>query len=53
MGYREGFSVFDFGRTHYLHRGLIEFKSRWGTRMADLPQFSPSLASSLSDISLL
>lgn len=39
MGYREGFCVFDFGRTHYLHRSLIEFKSRWGTRMADLPQF--------------
>lgn len=39
MGCREGFRVFDFGRTHYGHRSLMEFKGRWGTRTAGLPQF--------------
>jgi hypothetical protein len=39
MGCREGFRVFDFGRTHCGHRSLVEFKGRWGTRAAGLPQF--------------
>jgi lipid II:glycine glycyltransferase (peptidoglycan interpeptide bridge formation enzyme) len=39
LGCREGFRIFDFGRTHCQHRSLLEFKSRWGTRQADLPQF--------------
>jgi CelD/BcsL family acetyltransferase involved in cellulose biosynthesis len=39
MACREGFKIIDFGRTNPQHRNLMEFKSRWGTRMMDLPQF--------------
>jgi hypothetical protein len=39
MACREGFRVFDFGRTPYGHQSLMEFKARWGTRTAGLPQF--------------
>lgn len=39
---QEGYSVFDFGRTATKHRGLMEFKGRWGTKTKDLIQvFSP------------
>jgi lipid II:glycine glycyltransferase (peptidoglycan interpeptide bridge formation enzyme) len=33
---KEGFSIFDFGRTPAQHKGLIDFKRRWGTREVDL-----------------
>ena len=39
MACREGFKTFDFGRTRSDHAGLMEYKSRWGTRTMDLPQF--------------
>jgi hypothetical protein len=39
MACREGFSIFDFGRTHDRSRNLMEFKARWGTRVVDLSQF--------------
>ena len=36
LGVQENFKVFDFGRTSPEHRSLQEFKSRWGTNIADL-----------------
>lgn len=33
----DGFRVFDFGRTSPLSESLMDFKSRWGTQVADLP----------------
>jgi hypothetical protein len=36
--YADGFRVFDFGRTSPLSESLMDFKSRWGTEVADLPQ---------------
>lgn len=39
MACREGYKIFDFGRTHSEHHSLMEFKARWGTRTMDLPQF--------------
>jgi CelD/BcsL family acetyltransferase involved in cellulose biosynthesis len=39
MACREGFAVFDFGRTHDRNRNLMEFKARWGTRVEDLSQY--------------
>ncbi|MEM3422048.1 MAG: GNAT family N-acetyltransferase, partial [Candidatus Hadarchaeum sp.] len=35
----EGFKVFDMGRTSVDNQGLMTFKSRWGTKVVDLPQF--------------
>lgn len=35
----EGYHIFDFGRTSPHNIGLMEFKSRWGTTVTDLPQF--------------
>jgi len=35
----EGYRIFDFGRTAPNNLGLMDFKRRWGTVMADLPQF--------------
>jgi hypothetical protein len=37
--HREGYEIFDFGRTDPLNSGLMRFKERWGTRVADLPIF--------------
>jgi CelD/BcsL family acetyltransferase involved in cellulose biosynthesis len=34
------FQVYDFGRTSPDNAGLMAFKGRWGTRVADLPVFS-------------
>jgi lipid II:glycine glycyltransferase (peptidoglycan interpeptide bridge formation enzyme) len=34
------FKVYDFGRTSPDNAGLMAFKGRWGTRVADLPVFS-------------
>lgn len=36
--YADGFKIFDFGRTSPLSESLMDFKSRWGTEVADLPQ---------------
>lgn len=36
---RDGFKVFDFGRTSPNNESLMTFKNRWGTSVIDLPQF--------------
>ena len=35
----EGYKIFDFGRTDPLNKSLMDFKSRWGTYVTDLPVF--------------
>src|SRR3989339_892294 len=35
--YREGFAIFDFGRTAPDNHTLMDFKNRWGTQVIDLP----------------
>lgn len=35
----DGYAIFDFGRTSVLNKGLMTFKQRWGTEVADLPHF--------------
>jgi hypothetical protein len=40
MGCREGYSVFDFGRTAPTNNGLMKFKDRWGTDVVGLPRFT-------------
>jgi hypothetical protein len=43
--YAEGSKLFSFGRTAVSNRGLLEFKSRWGASMEDLPiYFHPATA---------
>jgi hypothetical protein len=37
--YKEGYKVFDFGRTSCDNLGLLKFKKHWGTIETDLPQF--------------
>ena len=39
MGYFRGYKIFDFGRTAPTNLNLMDFKSRWGTEIRDLPQF--------------
>jgi hypothetical protein len=39
MASREGFDVFDFGRTDRHYQSLMEFKDRWATKAVSLPQF--------------
>ncbi len=39
MACREGYEIFDFGRTSPLSRELMDFKSRWGTTVMELPQY--------------
>jgi hypothetical protein len=36
---REGYEVFDFGRTAANNQSLMDFKSHWGTQVTGLPQF--------------
>jgi CelD/BcsL family acetyltransferase involved in cellulose biosynthesis len=36
---REGYEIFDFGRTETENTGLLAFKRHWGTVEVDLPQF--------------
>ena len=36
--YADGFEVFDFGRTSPQSASLMDFKSRWGTQVNELPQ---------------
>lgn len=40
----DGFKVFDFGRTSPASESLMEFKSRWGTQVSELPQVYYPLA---------
>lgn len=35
----QGYRIFDFGRTGITNEGLMFFKSLWGTKVVDLPQF--------------
>jgi hypothetical protein len=35
----EGYEIFDFGQTSVSNLSLLDFKSRWGTQVVDLPQF--------------
>jgi len=39
MACREGYSVYDFGRTALNNSSLLEFKRKWGTDELDLPQY--------------
>lgn len=39
MAHKEGYRIFNFGRTSLLNTGLITFKERWGTARLWLPQF--------------
>ena len=39
QAYRQGYNVFDFGRTWSQNIGLMDFKGHWGTRVVDLPEF--------------
>ena len=39
MAHREGFKIFDLGRTEASNDTLMLFKSRWGTMVTDLPQY--------------
>jgi len=35
----EGYHYFDFGKSPHDHKGLLDFKRRWGAKMYDLPYF--------------
>jgi lipid II:glycine glycyltransferase (peptidoglycan interpeptide bridge formation enzyme) len=35
----EGYHYFDFGKSPPDHKGLLDFKKRWGAKMYDLPYF--------------
>jgi hypothetical protein len=37
--YSEGYRLFDFGRTSPHNASLMDFKSRWSTKVNDLPHF--------------
>jgi len=39
MACAEGYHYFDFGKTPPENKGLLDFKSRWGANMYDLPYF--------------
>lgn len=39
LAYEEGFKIFDFGRTAPDNASLMDFKRRWATTAATLPQF--------------
>jgi len=39
QAHKEGFRIYDFGRTSTQNVGLMEFKSRWGAEICDLPIF--------------
>lgn len=49
FAYSEGYKIFDFGRTAANNKGLIDFKSRWGTEVVDLPKFFYPASYSLKD----
>ncbi len=37
--HEDGYRTFDFGRTSEINCSLIDFKSRWGTKVEDMPEF--------------
>jgi serine/alanine adding enzyme len=39
LAYGNGYKIFDFGRTSPKNPNLMDFKGRWGTKLADLPHF--------------
>ncbi len=39
MACSEGYHYFDFGKTTPENKGLLDFKSRWGAKMYDVPYF--------------
>ncbi|OHB59806.1 MAG: hypothetical protein A2173_00930 [Planctomycetes bacterium RBG_13_44_8b] len=39
MSCAEGFHYFDFGKSPPNHKGLLDFKRRWGAQMYDVPYF--------------
>ena len=39
LAYKEGFSIFDFGRTSINNQSLLDFKTHWGTSSFDLTNF--------------
>jgi hypothetical protein len=39
MACRDGFKIYDFGRTAFNNSSLMEFKRKWGTDELDLPQY--------------
>jgi lipid II:glycine glycyltransferase (peptidoglycan interpeptide bridge formation enzyme) len=39
LAHEKGYGIFDFGRTSSLNMGLMSFKSKWGTKVVDLPTF--------------
>ena len=39
MAFRQGYAVFDFGRTSIKNQSLLDFKTHWGTTTIDLPNF--------------
>lgn len=39
LALKEGYKIFDFGRTSPNNQGLMDFKRRWGTVVGELPQF--------------
>jgi hypothetical protein len=36
---KEGYKIFDFGRTSVTNESLMKFKKRWGAEVVDLPQY--------------
>ena len=48
--HRQGFRLFDFGRTAPDNHDLMDFKRRWGTAVVDLPKFFslPKLAEAVA-----
>jgi len=39
MACTEGYHYFDFGKSPPEHKGLLDFKKRWGAKIYDLPYF--------------
>jgi len=39
LAHEEGYKIFDFGRTSVFNESLMEFKSRWGAEVLDLPAY--------------
>ena len=48
--HREGYRIFDFGRTSESNHGLMDFKRRWGTVVDTLPVYYPSRKKGLQPI---
>jgi len=39
LAHRQGYRVFDFGRTAPTNHSLMDFKNRWGTTVVDMPDY--------------